>query len=396
MKTLPSCTLVPQRTSRKSTPAPIARPSWAQASLGVEHEPFQPSLTRLESLVESFLVLVEEVLCELSRLRHAGLPQVESLPPKSETTGVWFQQLLEQLRLARSNSRRNRERQPALAGTGAENPHPVLQVDFSGEILGRNQAGAEFLSDLSRNLGDGVRRMFRGAITTMLSKGETTTLELHCGERDYLLTVAPVAGADYVYFYANDVSTLKQAQRHAQELAMRDPLTGLPNRVLLRERFNQALADCRRDRTPLAVAFIDLDNFKQINDTLGHGVGDLTLTSIARSLRQFVRGCDTVARWGGDEFVVLFPGFDKRDAERACKGLRAFAQRQAALQDHHMVSLSAGLAHYPEDGTDADQLLETADEALLMEKKRKAPHHQPEPGAPSPFKVQLNSASRAA
>ena len=106
-----------------------------------------------------------------------------------------------------------------------------------------------------------------------------------------------------------DISSQKAAEQRIRELADYDVLTGLPNRRLLRERFVQLLAAAERDKTEIAVIFLDLDHFKRVNDSLGHSVGDELLVEVARRLDSVVRRIDTLARLGGDEFIFAMPGF---------------------------------------------------------------------------------------
>jgi len=153
-------------------------------------------------------------------------------------------------------------------------------------------------------------------------------------------------------------------------LAQHDSLTGLPNRVLLNDRLNQAIEMARRHSQSLAVLYVDVDRFKHINDSLGHAVGDRLLQSISRRLVACVRSSDTVSRPGGDEFVVLLSEVAcAEDALRAAdKILAAMAapHRIDQLDLHVTVSLGVGL--YPDDGTDGETLLENADRALLRAK----------------------------
>ncbi|MFT5467007.1 MAG: diguanylate cyclase (GGDEF)-like protein [Verrucomicrobiales bacterium] len=384
MKTQPSVALVHPGTSGTTTPTLLPRPSRSAVTSGADVESTLDSYSRLESLLESHQVLQEnhapkaatdsircQIAHEIRLLRDAGLLSVDSIDCDLESPEFSLPLLLGQLRAGRSQRWRSREQDQVLAECLSENPNPVLRVGFDGEPFDGNSAGADFLGALTIDVGGNPREMLREAITTMLDHQQATKLEIQCGGRDYLLTLAPVAGADYVYIYGHDVSSIKESERRAQELALRDSLTGLPNRVLLIKRFNQALMDARRNRTALSVAFIDLDNFKQINDTLGHRAGDAALTSIARRLRESIRSCDTVARWGGDEFVIIFPGLGKEEAEHACDRIRENAQRQAAREDHCFVTLSIGIAGFPEDGYDAEQMLQVADEALLKAKKKR-------------------------
>lgn len=166
----------------------------------------------------------------------------------------------------------------------------------------------------------------------------------------------------------------KQTEERIRHMAYYDSLTGLPNRAFLLDRLQQAIARSERKQTWLVVVMMDLDNFKKINDSLGHPVGDALLTEVAQRLRQCVRKEDTVARLGGDEFVILQAGFDSRKA--AINHITAMAEQlHQSLKEHYsvtehmlMVTCSCGIAIYPEDGDSADQLIKHADTALYKAK----------------------------
>ncbi|HTU68265.1 MAG TPA: EAL domain-containing protein [Steroidobacteraceae bacterium] len=165
---------------------------------------------------------------------------------------------------------------------------------------------------------------------------------------------------------------LEAANRQLRHLATHDSLTGLPNRVLLDDRLAQAIAHAKRDEHQFAVLMLDLDRFKMVNDSLGHGAGDELLNETAQRLRGVVRKVDTVARVGGDEFVlVLSPMSTREDATTvARKVIDAMrAQVRVGGVDLH-VSTSVGIAMYPDDGTTADSLLAHADSAMYCAKNR--------------------------
>ena len=157
-----------------------------------------------------------------------------------------------------------------------------------------------------------------------------------------------------------------------RRLAHYDLLTGLPNRALFADRARQALSKARREKSELAVMFIDLDLFKQINDTLGHAVGDLLLKAAAARMQDCLRGSDTVARIGGDEFVVLVP--DVESAENAMSvalKIRHALARPFQLSGRSLrVSCSLGIALFPGHGADQNQLLSNADTAMYRAKSR--------------------------
>ena len=169
----------------------------------------------------------------------------------------------------------------------------------------------------------------------------------------------------------SDISERKAIEEHMRYLAHHDLLTDLPNRSLFTDRLRQALAQAKRDKAHLAMMFIDLDQFKLINDTHGHDVGDLLLRRTAESLLDCLRKTDTAARIGGDEFVVLLPNIeDGQDAlVIAEKILQAISQPFEVAGKNLPVSASIGVAVYPEHGLDEKRLLINADIAMYHAKK---------------------------
>lgn len=169
----------------------------------------------------------------------------------------------------------------------------------------------------------------------------------------------------------SDISQLKAATQHIEFLAHYDPLTGLPNRMLLRDRVLQALARSQRQGSRCALLFLDLDRFKTINDSLGHAIGDALLIQVAQRLKASVRDMDTVARLGGDEFVILIS--EIRSGEDvvlvAKKIIKAMGEAYVVAQHRLTVTPSIGIGLYPEDGCDFDTLLRNADAAMYAAKQ---------------------------
>jgi len=172
---------------------------------------------------------------------------------------------------------------------------------------------------------------------------------------------------------ANTTLEVKVGERteQLQRMATHDPLTGLPNRVLLQDRLAQALAFSRRSGRSFVVAVIDLDRFKWVNDSLGHGAGDELLRQVARRIERLLRGTDTLARVGGDEFVALLQDLAHVDDAVAVLRRVVEAVAQPVLLDgvEVTVSCSVGCATSPEDGSDADELLQAADAAMYRAKE---------------------------
>lgn len=171
------------------------------------------------------------------------------------------------------------------------------------------------------------------------------------------------------WFY--DITDRKEMEEKVQHLAYHDPLTDLPNRVLFSDRLQQAMSIARRKREQLALMFIDLDRFKPINDTLGHNVGDLLLKEVARRIHECLRESDTVARIGGDEFVVLLPAIRaERDAMEVAEKIRHALNQPFDLAGHTGLSISSstGVAIYPDHGADEKELIKNADDAMYYAK----------------------------
>ena len=188
------------------------------------------------------------------------------------------------------------------------------------------------------------------------------------------MTISAVRDSDNLvtHFVAvfSDISTLKHAQARLDHQVHHDPLTNLPNRLLFENRLRQVLANQRRNGQYSAVLFLDLDRFKNINDSLGHPVGDLLLKCIAIRLKEQLRDIDTVARLGGDEFIILLPGLKQPDdAQMVAEKLLASFNAPFLAGEHELfISASIGTSVYPDDGSDVATLVKNADIAMYHSK----------------------------
>ena len=189
-------------------------------------------------------------------------------------------------------------------------------------------------------------------------------------ERWHEVRVFPLEGGTSVYL--RDITEKKLAEEKVCQLAFYDKLTGLPNRVLLQDRLASAMARTRRSGEPCALLFIDLDFFKNINDTLGHAAGDLVLREVATRLRASIRDSDTAARLGGDEFIVVLEGFDHPENIHSVthRILLALAQEIHLQEISLSLTASIGISFFPEDGESPEALLQAADTAMYHGKKR--------------------------
>jgi diguanylate cyclase (GGDEF)-like protein len=205
----------------------------------------------------------------------------------------------------------------------------------------------------------------RPCIAFNLTGDESTTAYagLHLGNGN-------IVGGFPAHFLWKLLTSLKQTNEQITHLAHHDVLTGLPNRILFYDRLNHAISGAHRNKTQLAVLFLDLDGFKQINDTLGHDAGDELLRMAAKRIQACVRESDTVARMGGDEFTIILCDVHTPNGQDnvAKKIIEAMASPFMINGKNCSVSASIGIALYPDNGVNADQLLKIADAAMYLAK----------------------------
>jgi diguanylate cyclase (GGDEF)-like protein len=261
----------------------------------------------------------------------------------------------------------------------------LMLINKNGRIIFCSDQVARLIgvSDITTRKGVSIRQILRAvrisagptwsAVTKQLhhalSCGVPTTFQLLLGERSLELGLQPVPSLGWTLSF-DDITERRAAEASAAETARLDPLTGLPNRLLLRERLDEALARLRRNAEGCAVLLIDLDRFKPVNDTLGHPVGDSLLIKVAERLRTTIRPTDTVARIGGDEFVILQTGIkDSSNVLALARRLVDLIGRTYMVDGHLLtIGASVGVALAPSDGAEADQLLKNADLALYRSK----------------------------
>jgi diguanylate cyclase (GGDEF)-like protein/PAS domain S-box-containing protein len=181
-----------------------------------------------------------------------------------------------------------------------------------------------------------------------------------------------VDGARIVQCNLRDITGRKRAEECVRHMALHDALTGLPNRALLQDRLTLAIALARRNQEHIAVLMLDLDKFKQVNDSLGHHIGDVLLVAVAARLKSCIRDSDTVARLGGDEFVIVLPAISGAAAiEQIVRKLLALLVTPFQIEGHELqISGSIGVSQFPVDGSDPGTLLRTADTAMYEAKAK--------------------------
>jgi len=270
----------------------------------------------------------------------------------------------------------------------------VVCTDLAGRITYINPA-AEALTGWSREAATGLplNDVFKtdgaGAERILIARdGRETEIEQSA---TVLLDAQGDKRGDVLVFH--NVGPAREATRRLSHLAAHDPLTGLPNRLLLNDRLGRAITFAERHNRPVAVLFLDVDGFKAVNDSLGHAAGDAILRSIARRLKAVLRRSDTVSRYSGDEFVIVLPEIDQNEdaALVARKLVRAASGPHRIGTRNVTVTASVGIALYPEDGHDADLLIKHADAAMYDAKRNGTggfrlftPDRRPEPAVTQP------------
>lgn len=266
----------------------------------------------------------------------------------------------------------------------------ALLVDASGVILAANDTAARRLATHARLAYEGDPELLHGMSVydllpkdlaaarrkrneEVVSSGEPARYEDERNGHWFDNSIYPILDVSgqtsALAIFSRDITELKRAQERFRHLAFHDSLTGLPNRAALKARLDVALAEAERGDHEVTIMCLDLNGFKDVNDSLGHEAGDKVLELLGQRLRQVIRGDDTAARLGGDEFVMVFPGTGLKSAQRVVdRVLRALHIPYEITEISLEMSASVGIAVFPHDGLDTQSLLRHADSAMYVAK----------------------------
>ncbi len=302
---------------------------------------------------------------------------VDDYLPKPMARG----ELYNRLRVAERMIRQRREANQTidqLARFPEDNPNPVLQLSENGVVRYANQAARHCLGDREMGAGRLAPPALRGLVGQLFECGTRQEVELGLEQRVFSFAATSILDGGGTYVYGHDITDRKQAELEVLRLkdeavrqALHDPLTGLPNRLHLATRLAQARAQAQRQGRGFALLMIDIDNFKSVNDGLGHEAGDRLIVLVGHTLRDQLRGTDCLCRWGGDEMVLLLTEVQGAEAVAATgeRLRRAVTAAVEAGQFNVPISVSIGFALYPQHSEDQEILMQQADQALYDAKR---------------------------
>lgn len=256
-------------------------------------------------------------------------------------------------------------------------PNPIIEIDFTGNLTYLNPAASIKFKTIGQD------KLKHPVLAGLLS-------EVHNIQGNLLLREVIIASEifeQYVHYlsehqlirsYLFDITARKRAEKNLEYRAFYDTLTDLPNRSYFDEKLEIALAEASKNDDLMAILFLDLDSFKNVNDTLGHRMGDQLLKSFAQRLGSCVRNNDVVSRWGGDEFTLLLPHINSpEDTINLAQRILDDLKQPFEISGHQLyIKTSIGIAIYPQDGEDGETLLKNADAALYRAKERGRNHYR--------------------
>jgi diguanylate cyclase (GGDEF)-like protein/PAS domain S-box-containing protein len=264
----------------------------------------------------------------------------------------------------------------------------IIMHDLDGNIMNANKSAESLygypkdvligmnIRDIAHSMGKLEQKKIEERLKDIRDKGSLVfeTVLLDSDSREIAVEinarVIEFAGKKAIVSISRDITRRKQTEELVKNMAYKDSLTGLPNRRLFDDRFQIACSGADRNNSRLAILVMDLDGFKDINDSYGHQVGDQVLIEVGRRLRQSIRRSDTVARLGGDEFIILLSDIKtEEDADKITRKIQRFFRDYFLIEGHKIkISLSIGTSIYPDDGRELEELIKKSDKAMYWVK----------------------------
>ena len=278
-----------------------------------------------------------------------------------------------------------RDRTEILAAIPEKSPNPVLQLSSEGTILYANQASYNLLEEMGVVENEKIPREYQEIVSEVLTDNSSKEITVQLGEEIYLFSFAPYAKHNCVYLYGQDITGLKQANKHIEQLANYDLLSGLPNRNLFIDRLERLIIKAKENEEMIGVLFVDIDDFKKINDTFGHQAGDKLLTDTANRLEECISKSDTLARLSGDQFGLLINGMGdinklnqviEEIMDNFNEPFTVYPDPFSAEGKEVFVSVSVGVSIYPQDSTEVGQLIKNAEVAMHKVKQSGKDHYR--------------------
>ncbi|GFE71791.1 EAL domain-containing protein [Chroococcus sp. FPU101] len=342
-------------------------------------------------------LIINGLTCESHDLRHGDvvlfggraktsyyiIPSTVEIALFNPIDSSLLEEVIEQSNIAHNNSystlvsdkndQDNLEKQDLvrLASFPELSPNPIIEINYHGEITYTNPAANIKFESLREEV---LKHPILKSLIDQSKNTEGNLLlrEVQIGDNVFEQYVHYLSDSQLIRSYIFDITERKQSEQKLKYQAFHDLLTSLPNRAWFNKQLSISLEQAKRNKGVIAVIFLDLDGFKNINDSLGHSYGDQVLQQFAKRLVNCVRAGDTVARWGGDEFTILLPQVrDEDDTIKLAQRIIEVLKKPFHIKEHQLyIKTSLGIAIYPRDGDNEESLLKNADAALYRAKEK--------------------------
>lgn len=259
-----------------------------------------------------------------------------------------------------------------LAKFPAENPNPVLRISKDGTVLYHNYPSESLLRQWHYKEGKPLQDRWLRFVLDALEDDDIKTVETEIGDKIISLTFAPIVEKGFVNVYGLDITKRKKAEEQLKELARIDSLTGCYSRRYGLELLDRQIKLSHRSKSPLLLAFLDIDGFKTINDNFGHNEGDKVLRESVELFKSTLREIDIICRMGGDEFLLIFPDSSLKEVSLIRGRLQKnLSQLNKKIKKNYQIKFSMGFSEYlPDKPETLDELIAIADQRMYEEKKK--------------------------